>query len=115
MHINRNDHMILLTRAEEIILIAIYKLGDKAYGVPIREQVKQDIGRYWPFGVIYKTLKKMTVKAYVEKIASEPVAERGGRSKYYYRMTPRGLEALEEISRVQTSLWDSLDRLSLSK
>ena len=51
--------MILLSRAEEIILLAVYKLRDNAYGVTIREQVNNDIGRHWPFGVIYKTLKKL--------------------------------------------------------
>ena len=97
--------MILLTRAEEIVLIAVHKLKDNAYGVTIREQVFADIGRYWAFGVIYKTLKKMEAKGYVERIASDPVAERGGRSRYYYRITPAGQEALFEILRIHDSLW----------
>jgi PadR family transcriptional regulator PadR len=49
--------MILLSRSEEIILLAVYKVQGNAYGVTIREQVNKDLGRYWPFGVIYKTLK----------------------------------------------------------
>lgn len=100
--------MILLTRAEEIILIAVYKLKDNAYGVTIREQVFNDIGRYWPFGVIYKTLKKMSSKGYVNKIASEPISERGGRSKYFYQITPKGQEVLSEIAHINTSLWDGV-------
>ena len=107
--------MILLTRAEEIILLAVYKLQDNAYGVTIREQVYQDIGRYWAFGVFYKTLKKMNAKGYVEKVTGRPIAERGGRSKYFYRITPKGLDALEEISKVQDSLWSGVDRLSFEK
>jgi PadR family transcriptional regulator, regulatory protein PadR len=106
--------MILLTRAEEIILIAVYKLKDNAYGVTIREQVFLDIGHYWPFGVIYKTLKKMNSKGFVNKIASEPISERGGRSKYFYRITPDGQEALAEIANINTSLWDGV-RLSFEK
>ena len=50
--------MILLSRAEEIILLTVYKLENTAYGVTIREQIFKDIGHYWSFGVIYKTLKK---------------------------------------------------------
>ena len=107
--------MVLLTRAEEIILLAIYKLHENAYGVTIREQVRQDIGLYWSFGVIYRTLKKMKTKGYLEKITSEPVAERGGRSKYYYRITPKGLASLSEILRVHSSLWEGVRLLSFEK
>jgi len=107
--------MIILTRTEEIILLVIHKLKDDAYGVTIREQVYEDIGVYWAFGAIYKTLKKMKAKSYVEKIASQPLAERGGRSKYYYRLTLEGREALQQIARVNASLWDGVTRLEFKK
>ena len=107
--------MIILTRAEEIILLAIYKLKDNAYGVTIREQVFADIGVSWAFGAIYKTLKKMSAKGYVTKIASQPLAERGGRSKYIYRLTDVGREALQSIARVNASLWDGSTRLEFEK
>jgi DNA-binding PadR family transcriptional regulator len=107
--------MIILTRAEEIILLAIHKLKDNAYGVTIREQVYKDIGVYWAFGAIYKTLKKMSAKGYVKKIASQPLAERGGRSKYFYELTSDGKEALQEIARVNASLWEGPTRLEFEK
>ena len=107
--------MIILTRAEEIILLAIHKLKDNAYGVTIREQVYTDISVYWAFGAIYKTLKKMKAKGYVVMIASKPLAERGGRSKYYYRLTLEGREALQQIARVNGSLWDGITRLEFKK
>ena len=69
--------MHLLSRAEEIILLAVFKLEKNAYGVTIREQVQNDIGRYWSFGVIYKTLKKMKAKGYVHRNPSDPFIERG--------------------------------------
>lgn len=107
--------MIILTRAEEIILLAIHKLEDKAYGVTIREQIYKDIGIHWAFGAIYKTLKKMKAKGYVEKIASTPLAARGGRRKYYYQLTSEGRQVLQEIARVNSSLWDSAARLEFEK
>ena len=107
--------MIILTRAEEIILLAIHKLKGNAYGVTIREQVYEDIGVYWAFGAIYKTLKKMKAKGYVKKIASQPLAERGGRSKYFYELTSAGRKALQEIARVNASLWDGSTRLEFDK
>ncbi len=107
--------MRILSRAEEIILLAVFKLEGNAYGVPIRDQIHKDIGQYWSFGVIYKTLKKMSVKEYLRKIASNPVAERGGRSRYYYEITPQGISALEEIRRVHSSVWNKVQHLSLEK
>ncbi len=107
--------MRLLSRAEEIILLAVYKLEGNAYGVPIRDQIHKDIGQYWSFGVIYKTLKKMNAKEYVKKNASNPVAERGGRSRYYYEITPQGISALKKIRQVHASVWNKVKHLSLEK
>ncbi|MGD2246140.1 MAG: PadR family transcriptional regulator [Candidatus Aminicenantes bacterium] len=107
--------MILLSRAEEIILLAVFKLKDNAYGVTIRDQIHKDIGNYWSFGVIYKTLKKLNYKKYVQKIASEPLSERGGRSRYYYRITPEGIAALEKIYSVQSSLWKGVVKLTFEE
>ncbi len=107
--------MILLSRAEEIILLAVLKLEGNAYGVTVREQVYKDIGRHWSFGVIYKTLKKMKAKGYVKKISSDPIAERGGRSRYYYEITPKGISVLEEIRIIQSSIWGGIQQRSLEK
>ncbi|MBA7645310.1 hypothetical protein ES703_53065 [subsurface metagenome] len=107
--------MILLSRAEEIILLAVYKLEGNAYGATIRDQIHKDIGRYWSFGTIYKTLKKMKVKKYLKKIASDPVAERGGRSRYYYEITPEGISALKKIRKVHSSVWKGVQSLSFDK
>ena len=102
--------MNLLSRAEEIVLLAVYKLKNNAYGVTIRDQIFSDINKYWSFGVIYKTLKKLAEKDYVGKNAGDPVSERGGRTKFYYRITDDGLKALAEIQGVHASLWDQPGR-----
>jgi PadR family transcriptional regulator PadR len=97
--------MILLSRSEEIVLLAIWKLKDNAYGVTIREQVSTDTGHEWSFGAIYKPLKALAHRGYVKKSSSEPCAERGGRSKYMYRLTPDGEEALKEIRKIYKAIW----------
>lgn len=104
--------MILLSRSEEIILLAVFKLQENAYGVTIRERVRKDIGRSWSFGVIYKTLNKLNAKNYVRKITGDPLAERGGRSRYFYHITTKGMNALEEIRKVQSSIWRDIPSLS---
>jgi DNA-binding PadR family transcriptional regulator len=107
--------MILLSRAEEIILLAVYKLQGNAYGVTIREQVHTDIGRHWPFGVVYKTLKKLKAKGYVKKITGDPISERGGRTRYYYEITHEGTAALERILRIHTAIWGGIKAFDLDK
>jgi PadR family transcriptional regulator PadR len=107
--------VILLSRAEEIILVAVYKRPGSAYGVTIREQIYEDLGRFWSFGVIYRALKKMTNKGYLRKCTSDPISERGGRSRYYYEITARGLRALKEIQAVQFSVWDGMPKIALEK
>jgi PadR family transcriptional regulator PadR len=107
--------MLLLSRAEEITLISVYKLDGNAYGVSIREQIHKDINLYWSFGVIYKTLKKLNYKKYVEKIPGLPLSERGGRTRYYYKLSQEGLSALKEIRSLQSSLWKGVLSPSFEK
>ena len=97
--------MILLSRSEEIVLLAIWKLKNNAYGVTIREQVSQNTGHEWSFGAIYKPLKKLLHRDFVEKKSSKPCAERGGRSKYLYALTFQGKEALRTIRKIYKSIW----------
>ena len=100
--------MNLLSRAEEIILLTILKLGDEAYGVSIREQIFKDTGREWSFASIYSPLDKLNRKQFVRKIKGEPTAERGGKSKYYYEVTEQGLEALREIRDAHDRIWSGI-------
>lgn len=97
--------MKLLTRSEEIMLLAIWKLKKEAYGVPIRELVSEWTGQEWAFGQIYKPLKTLLSKNYVRQYTSDPTAERGGRSKHIYELTKAGSEALTEIRKVQNNIW----------
>ena len=104
--------MKLLSRSEEIVLLAILRLKGNAYGVTIREQVSEATGHEWTFGAIYVPLDKLTRKGYVQKMRSEPVAERGGRSKCLYELSEEGKTALKEIRQVQNSLWDGISEVA---
>jgi DNA-binding PadR family transcriptional regulator len=88
--------------------LAVYKLRGNAYGVTIREQIKTDIGRYWPFGVVYKTLKKLKAKGYVKKIVVPPISERGGRTRYYYEITFEGIATLDKILSIHSAIWGGI-------
>ena len=100
--------MKLLSRNEEIVLLAILRLKKNAYGVTIREQVSEATGQDWSFGQIYVPLDKLTQKGLVIKTLSEPTSQRGGRSKCMYTLSSTGKQALKEIRQIQDSLWDGI-------
>ena len=102
--------MKLLSRNEEIVLIAIYRLQENAYGVTIRDQVNNMTKQDWSFGQIYVPLDKLTQKGFVHKVLSEPTAQRGGRSKCMYTLSSDGKNALAEIRKVQEALWRGIPR-----
>ena len=100
--------MDIITRLEEIILISIWKLKDNAYGVTINEEVSQKSGKNYSMGALYFTLDQMFKKGLIFKSVGEPTAERGGRSKIYYTLTPEGKKALNAVRALQASLWDEI-------
>jgi PadR family transcriptional regulator PadR len=107
--------MHLLSRAEEIILMAIVNLKDNAYGIAIRSFVTKATGIKWSIGAVYAPLHRLDEKGYVETIKGEPIKERGGRSKIYYQVTPEGKEALLRLKNVNENLWDKKTALELEK
>lgn len=100
--------MKLLSRIEEIILLAIWRLGDEAYGMAIREEVIKATDKKWLLGAIYGPLGRLQKNGYVVSVKGEPTPERGGRAKVYYRVTKKGGEALVEIYRVQRLIWEGI-------
>ncbi len=104
--------MKLLSRAEEYILLSVWRLRDEAYGVSILEQVSKVTGYQWEIGTIYMPLEKLRKKGYVDKIKGEPTPERGGRSKFYYRLTNKGKKALREIRSVQENVWEGVPNIA---
>lgn len=107
--------MKFLSRNEEIVLLAIWRLRGNAYGVTILEQVSQVTGKKWTFGGIYVPLDKLTRKEYVKKTNSSPTAERGGRSKCLYELTDEGKAALKEIREIQDSLWEGISKIAFDE
>jgi PadR family transcriptional regulator PadR len=100
--------MKLLSRSEEIILLAVWRLEDNAFGISIRDQVSEATGYQWTLGAVYVPLDKLARKGHIAKSYSRPAPRRGGRSKVLYHLTSRGREALREVREVQTSLWKGI-------
>ncbi len=104
--------MRFLSRKEEIILLAVWKLQANAYGVTIRQYIEEKTGRKWLFGAIYSPLGRLVDNGYVESYESDPLPERGGRRKILYRLTEYGKKALLEIYAINTALWNDIPPLA---
>ena len=102
-----------MTRNEEIILLAILKLKSNAYGVSIRKQIFQDMGDKWSFASIYQPLDNLVRKKYIRRIKGDPTARRGGKSKFYYEVTPEGLKNLKMLKKAHEQVWAGNPKISL--
>jgi len=102
-----------MTRNEEIILLTILKLKSNAYGVSIRKQIYKDMGDRWSFASIYQPLDNLVRKNYVRRIKGNPTARRGGKSKFYYEVTPDGIQNLLKIKKAHEQVWAGILEISL--
>jgi len=81
---------------EHLVLLALARLGEDAYGVTIRATLVERTKRNPSFGAIYSTLRRMEDKGLVHSFVGEAKAVRGGRAKKYVVLTPRGRAAMRE-------------------
>lgn len=105
--------MRLLTRSEEFVMLATWKLQDNAYSLPIRKQVSAITGYTWSLSSIYTPLDRLTRKGLLTSSLTAPVPERGGRPKRVYRLTPKGRQALLHIRTVEQEMWSGVKGLTL--
>src|SRR5271155_3207814 len=84
---------------EHVVILALMRLGDRAYGVKVRQEIAARIGRDVSVGAIYATLDRLEAKDYVASRLGEPTAERGGRSKRFFRVTTKGVAAVNRTHR----------------
>src|SRR6202140_2660373 len=90
---------------ELLVLLALMRLGDDAYGVPISEAIEESSGREVAIGSVYITLERLEQKGLVSSRLGEPTAERGGRAKTYFRVTATGLRKVRQAQRTLVTLW----------
>ena len=94
-----------------MILLALMRLGDGAYGVPISREIEETSGRIVALARLYATLTRLEKKGLVSARLGEPTAEHGGLAKKYFRVTARGIREVRDAQRVFTSLWTGIPKL----
>ena len=99
----------LLGEFEQVVLLAVLRLGEHAYAVPVHDEILQCTGRDVSRGSIYITLDRLETKGYLRSRLADPTPERGGRAKRYYTLRPRAVDALRENRRALVALWRGLE------
>src|ERR1017187_1906253 len=93
---------------EHVVILALLRLTDHAYGVSVRQEIGQRTGRDVSIGAIYATLDRLETKGYVKSHLGDPTPERGGRSKRFFRVTAKGMTAVDRTHAALRSMTEGL-------
>jgi DNA-binding PadR family transcriptional regulator len=93
-------------------MLAVARLGDEAYGAEIQRTLEEIAGRSATIATIYVTLVRLEKKGYVHSRREGPTPVRGGKAKRYFRLTPKGVDALKDSRATFDRMWRSVSRLS---
>jgi DNA-binding PadR family transcriptional regulator len=98
-----------LGELEQIVMLAVLRLGGNAYGAAIQRELEERAGRAVTIATIYVTLTRLEGKGLVASEFAEGGGERGGRAKRVFRLEASGLEALQRARASLARMWEGLD------
>jgi len=90
---------------ELLVLLALLRQGDDAYGVPIARAIEESTGKPVILASVYNTLERLEEKGLVRSTVGQPTPERGGRAKRYFTITSAGLREVRSAKKALTMLW----------
>jgi PadR family transcriptional regulator PadR len=94
---------------EQLVLLAILRLGPNAYGIPIIEEIRERAGRAVLRPAVYVALRRLEEKGLVRSRLGDASARRGGRQRKYYEVGAEGLTLLREARQALVRMWDGLE------
>src|ERR1700719_4186114 len=98
-----------LVEFEHIVVLALLRLEDRAYGVTVRQEIEFRTKREVSIGAVYATLDRLESKGYVKSRRGDPTPERGGRAKRFFRVTAKGMTAVNRTQRALQKMAHGLD------
>ena len=104
--------MNLLSRTEELLLLSVWKLQGDAYGLAVRRHLSKLLGKEMSVGAVYVPLERLAKRGYLKTWESAPTEKRGGRRKRFYKLTPKGLSALNAVKQLHEHAWTGLPNLA---
>lgn len=96
---------------EQLVLLALLRLGADAYGASVSTEIEQQTGRVVSVSAVHTTLDRLEEKGYVRSRLGEPTPQRGGKRKRHYVVQPAGMRVLQHAIRTLKRLADGLDDL----
>jgi PadR family transcriptional regulator len=105
-----SDHTYL-GGLELAVMLALVRLGEDAYDVPIAQEIERQTEREVALGSVYAALERLQGKGFVSCRLGEPTAARGGKAKKYFRPTSQGLREVRETRYALMNLWRGLREL----
>lgn len=106
--------MQMLTKLEELILLSVWRLGEDAYGTTVYKHVRHVTRKKISLGGVYFPLERLTNKGYLTSFTGEATKKRRGLSKRYYKITAKGIEALNEVKRINEIMWEDYPEFAFS-
>jgi DNA-binding PadR family transcriptional regulator len=101
----------LLTDLELMILLAVLRVGENAYGVTITREIEATAGRNVAVAVVYATLDRLEERGLVTSSTGSPTPERGGRAKRFFEVTRKGIQRIKDTQWALTALWKGVAEL----
>ncbi len=101
----------LLTKKEELIMLSILQLKEKAYLVSILEHLNDTTSRNFLLTAIHVPLTRLEKKGFIESAFGESTATRGGRRKKIYRLTKEGITVMREHKTLNDTMWSDLTEI----
>ncbi|MDO1446451.1 helix-turn-helix transcriptional regulator [Rhodocytophaga aerolata] len=93
---------------EEVVLLMVAILDGEAYGVTVSQELETQTGRQVTFGTVHNTLIRLEEKGFVNSNLGGATAERGGRRKRLFTLTPAGSRAIFDIQQLRQQLWQQV-------
>ncbi len=97
---------------EEIVLLTVMKLAEEAYGVAIKKDIEDNLGRTVSIGALHTALQRMTDKGLINSKLGQSTSARGGKRKRFFTVVDAGVELLERARVDRMKLWQSIPKFS---
>lgn len=95
---------------EEIVMLTIGILNNRAYSVSIKDEIECRLSRTVSFGALHTSLKRLEDKGYLRSFAGESSEERAGRPKQYFEITALGKRAMQYTKETRDELWKAIPK-----
>lgn len=93
---------------EEVVLLTVAVLYENAYGISIKEDIEKRLARKISVGAMRTALSRLEKKGFLRSEFGDATPERGGKRKRFYKVTPHGKKALEQVMETRKKLWEAI-------